>query len=199
MIFRQLCFEPWPSFLTSVKWGIHASSSGQPPNFHFPGVEWKAKLCDICQSRIVAKEGLPLQSVAKTWCLMCMSSLTADFVINSFSKLLLKFKFQNSCYKKYRWSTLSNSRISPQSSQLWSVYWLSFQTISYAFISILYIQINTPFWGVFLSLQTSSLILMQLAFLIKNMAWKKYVFEIFLNQYLEIYFLVFNCDMLNIL
>ena len=64
---------------------------------------------------------------------------------------------------------------------------------------MLYIQINTPFWGVFLSLQTSSLILMQLAFLIKNMAWKKYVFEIFLNQYLEIYFLVFNCDMLNIL
>ena len=40
---------------------------------------------------------------------------------------------------------------------------------------------------------------MQLALLIKNMAWKKYVFEIFLNQYLEIYFLVFNCDMLNIL
>ena len=134
-----------------------------------------------------------------SWCLVCMSSLTADFVINSFSKLLLKFKFQNSCYKKYRWSTLSNSRICPQSSQLWSVYWLSFQTLSYAFISMLYIQINTPFWGVFLSLQTSSLILMQLALLIKNMAWKKYVFEIFLNQYLEIYFLVFNCDMLNIL
>lgn len=66
------------------------------------------------------------------------------------------------------------------------------------YLYVIYTKKHT-IWGMFLSLQTSILIFLQLAFLIKNMAGKKYVFEIFLNQYLEIYFIVFNCDILNIL